>query len=193
MALSSIVTGLPEHWAAEQTLHTCTPAGFQQVLRDLRRLATASLADNNSDSVALHQVQDLFSATCTHQLACCRTALLERQLNECIRLSAKSAKTPGSNSRNKPRLTRGLLLPTYSFAHCCNHIAPVLVDGQTPALFAERKAGIGIVDDRAACIATVYVKGERDPERSSLALARSQERTHAATLMDYILASLFST
>ena len=64
----------------------------------------------------------------------------------------------------------------------------MLVDGQPPALFAERKAGIGIVDYRAGCIAAVCVKGEGDSERSSLALARPQERTHAARGRDYILA-----
>ena len=144
-----------------RALHTCTPAGFQQVLRDLRRLAAASLADNNSDGVALHQVQDLFPATSDAILLGAEWFFF-LEIVGCIHSRAKHQQSLVASCGTRSILTQGTLLPTNccKLARCCKHRAPVLVNGQTPALFAERKAGVGIVDDRAACIAPVCVKGE---------------------------------
>ena len=46
---------------AEQRRRTDSPAGFMQILRNLRGLATPSLADKDHDLVVLHGMQDVLA------------------------------------------------------------------------------------------------------------------------------------
>jgi len=188
LSLQHYVTHTPS-----RQLRTCTPASLQQVLRYLRRLPAASLADNDGDSVALDQVQELppahrpqQSASATSTSVLLSAGVLHttdthtastQQVSRCWLHERACTHTEIDSKGLKAQSTVYTLLHK-SQAHM-QQGRPVLVDRQPAALVGKRQAFIRVVHHSLRIVCSIAaVSGKGHAKCARLTLARPQKCGH---------------